>query len=54
MFSVYCAEHGRVVLLGFTDIAALRSDQDAILLDWICYCGARGTERYPVVRHVDH
>jgi len=48
MFSVFCPEHGRQVLLGFADIAALRSESDAIELEWICYCGARGIERYPI------
>ena len=51
MFSVLCPAHGHPVLLGFADIAALRSEADAIALDWICYCGARGTERYRIVRH---
>ena len=54
MFSIYCPEHGRAVLLGFADIADLRSGPDAIELDWICYCGARGTERYETFRHAGH
>lgn len=53
MFSVFCPAHGRDVLLGFADIAALRSASNGIELDWICYCGARGTERYPTYGHVD-
>jgi hypothetical protein len=47
MFDVYCYQHGCRVLLGPGNIEALiNSPEGGVVLEWRCYCGATGTERF--------
>lgn len=44
MFSVHCPRHGAEVLLGSTNIEALRNTDAGIVVHWRCRCGARGVQ----------
>ncbi|TMM17308.1 MAG: hypothetical protein E6G01_06155 [Actinobacteria bacterium] len=46
MFSVHCPRHGKRVLLAPDGIEALVNDGGSIAVRWVCWCGARGTERF--------
>jgi hypothetical protein len=42
MFTVYCRQHGSVVLLTPSHIVDLRNTIDGIEVHWVCWCGERG------------
>ena len=43
MFSVHCPAHGCEVLLTDRRIEALVEIEEGIRLDWVCWCGERGS-----------
>jgi hypothetical protein len=43
MFSVHCPAHGCEVLLSERRILRLTDLDEGIRLDWICWCGERGS-----------
>jgi hypothetical protein len=43
MFSVHCPAHGREVLLSDRRIARIVNVDEGIRLDWVCWCGERGS-----------
>ncbi|HEY8524403.1 MAG TPA: hypothetical protein VIL48_05540 [Acidimicrobiales bacterium] len=43
MFEVYCPAHRSRVLLAASRIESLRNTPDGPILDWRCWCGARGS-----------
>jgi hypothetical protein len=43
MFEIYCPDHGSHVLLDHSRIEALRTTPQGPVLDWRCWCGARGS-----------
>jgi hypothetical protein len=45
MFDVYCPEHGAPVLLDASRIEAIRNTPHGPVVDWRCWCGARGSRR---------
>jgi hypothetical protein len=45
MFDVYCPSHGARVLLDTSRIEAIRNTAEGPMLDWRCWCGARGSLR---------
>jgi hypothetical protein len=42
MFAVYCPRDRSRVLLDLSRVVALRNTPDGPVLDWECWCGARG------------
>lgn len=42
MFAVDCPAHGTRVLLDTSRIEAQRNTRDGPVIDWRCWCGARG------------
>ena len=46
MFAVFCPRHGHVMLLGPRRIVSLRSLDDRVEVDWLCYCGESGTTTF--------
>jgi len=54
MFEVFCPAHRSRVLLSSSRIEAIRNTPEGPILDWHCWCGARGSlanGRRPVHRH---
>lgn len=43
MFEVHCHVHGSGVLLDRSRIEALRNTDEGPVIDWHCWCGARGS-----------
>lgn len=43
MFEVHCHVHGSRVLLDRSRIEALRNTDEGPVIDWHCWCGARGS-----------
>jgi hypothetical protein len=43
MFSVHCPAHGCEVLLSDRRIERIVTEEDGIRLDWVCWCGERGS-----------
>jgi hypothetical protein len=43
MFTVHCHVHRSKVLLDRSRIEALRNTVEGPVLDWRCWCGARGS-----------
>ena len=43
MFEVFCPAHRSRVLLSVSRIEAIRNTLDVPILDWHCWCGARGS-----------
>lgn len=42
MFAVDCPRHGTRVLLDYSRIEAQTNTADGPVVDWRCWCGARG------------
>ena len=42
MFAVDCPTHGTRVLLDYSRIEAQRNTAEGPVVDWRCWCGARG------------
>ena len=42
MFAVHCHGHGSRVLLDTSRIEAIRNTPGGPVVDWRCWCGARG------------
>ena len=42
MFTVHCHGHGAQVLLDTSRIEAIRNGPSGPVVDWRCWCGARG------------
>jgi hypothetical protein len=54
MFEVYCPSHRSRVLLSASRIEAIHNTSEGPILDWHCWCGARGSlanGRRPIRRH---
>jgi hypothetical protein len=45
MFDVYCPGHRAHVLLDTSRIEAIRNTAEGPMVDWRCWCGARGSLR---------
>ncbi len=45
MLSVHCPRHGTEVLLSERRITRIARDGDHLTLEWVCWCGHRGTHR---------
>ncbi|HET6952310.1 MAG TPA: hypothetical protein VFI47_18165 [Acidimicrobiales bacterium] len=43
MFKVHCHVHGSDVLLDWSRVEAMRNTAAGPVLDWHCWCGARGS-----------
>jgi hypothetical protein len=43
MFEVYCPSHGSRVLLDSSRIVRLRATRRGPVVEWRCWCGARGS-----------
>jgi hypothetical protein len=43
MFEVYCPSHRSRVLLSASCIEAIHNTSEGPILDWHCWCGARGS-----------
>lgn len=44
MFAVHCHVHGSDVLLDWSRVEAVRNTAAGPVLDWRCWCGARGSK----------
>jgi hypothetical protein len=44
MFAVHCHAHGSDVLLGWSRVEAVRNTAEGPVIDWHCWCGARGSK----------
>jgi hypothetical protein len=42
MFAVHCHRHGTRVLLDWSRVEGLRDSDEGPVIDWRCWCGARG------------
>lgn len=42
MFEIYCHVHGSPVLVDWSRIEAMHDSDEGPVLDWRCWCGARG------------
>jgi hypothetical protein len=45
VLSVHCPRHGTEVLLSERRITRIARDGDHLTLEWVCWCGHRGTHR---------
>jgi hypothetical protein len=43
MFQVYCHIHESPVLLGWSRVESMRNSDEGPVIDWHCWCGARGS-----------
>jgi hypothetical protein len=43
MFAVHCHVHESEVLLDWSRVEGLRQTDDGPVIDWRCWCGARGS-----------
>ena len=43
MFAIHCHIHGSRVLLDWSRVEAMRQSDEGPVLDWHCWCGARGS-----------
>lgn len=43
MFTVHCHEHDSDVLLDWSRVEGLRHTPQGPVIDWRCWCGARGS-----------
>jgi hypothetical protein len=44
MFAVHCHAHGSDVLLDWSRVEAVRNTAAGPVIDWHCWCGARGSK----------
>jgi hypothetical protein len=44
MFAVHCHAHGSDVLLDWSRVEAVRNTAEGPVIDWHCWCGARGSK----------
>ncbi|HZM43111.1 MAG TPA: hypothetical protein VFB94_28535 [Acidimicrobiales bacterium] len=42
MFAVHCHHHGCRVLLDYSRVRAIHNTPGGPVMDWECWCGARG------------
>jgi len=43
MFAIHCHTHGSRVLLDWSRVEGMRQSDEGPVLDWHCWCGARGS-----------
>ena len=43
MFAIHCHIHESRVLLDWTRVEAVRDSDEGPVIDWHCWCGARGS-----------